>query len=68
MYADFYDAYNIFKNIQRCLVHFLRKLKEELEVTPEEEALLRLKKGMKSIIQRGEEKKMRPETPEKNWK
>jgi hypothetical protein len=65
MHADFYGAYNIFKNIQRCLVHFLRKLKEELEVTPEEEALLKLKKGIKSIIQRGEEIKILPETSEK---
>ena len=65
MHADFYGAYNIFKNIQRCLIHFLRKLKEELEVTPEDEALLKLKKGMKSIIQRGEEIKILPETPEK---
>ena len=65
MHADFYGAYNIFKNIQRCLVHFLRKLKEELEVTPEEEALLKLKKGIKSIIQRGEEIKALPEIPEK---
>ncbi len=65
MHADFYGAYNIFKNIQRCLVHFLRKLKEELEVTPGEEALLKLKKGMKDIIQRGEEIKALPETPEK---
>ena len=65
MHADFYGAYNIFKNIQRCLVHFLRKLKEELEVTPEEEALLKLKKGMKTIIQIGEEIKTLPETPEK---
>lgn len=65
MHADFYGAYNIFKNIQRCLVHFLRKLKEELEVTPEEEALLKLKKGMKNIIQIGEEIKTLPETPEK---
>jgi len=65
MHADFYGAYNIFKKIQRCLVHFLRKLKEELEVTPGEEALLELKKGMKSIIQRGEEIKTLPETPDK---
>jgi hypothetical protein len=65
MHADFYGAYNIFKNIQRCLVHFLRKLKEELEVTPEEKSLLRLKKGMKSIIQRGEEVKTLPDTPKK---
>lgn len=62
MHADFYGAYNIFKNIQRCLVHFLRKLKEELEVTPEEEALLKLKKGMKSIIERGGEIKNLPDT------
>ncbi len=65
MHADFYGAYNIFKNIQRCLVHFLRKLKEELAVTPEEETLLRLKKEMKNIIQMGEEIKTLPETPEK---
>ena len=65
MHANFYGAYNIFKNIQRCLVHFLRKLKEELEVTPEEKSLLRLKKGMKNIIQRGEEVKTLPDTPKK---
>ncbi len=65
MHADFYGAYNIFKNIQRCLAHFLRKLKEELEVTPEEEALLKLKKGVKNIIQRGEKIKTIQETSEK---
>jgi transposase len=65
MHADFYGAYNIFKNIQRCLIHFLRKLKEELEVTPEEEALLKLKKGMKSIIQRGDEIKTLPDKTRK---
>ncbi len=62
MHADFYGAYNIFKNIQRCLVHLLRKLKEELEVAPEEKSLLKLKKGVKDIIQRGEEIKTLPET------
>ncbi|MCP4264045.1 MAG: IS66 family transposase [Candidatus Brocadiaceae bacterium] len=60
MHADFYGAYNIFKNLQRCLVHFLRKLKEELEVTPGEKSLLKLKKGMKNIIQKGEEVKVLP--------
>ena len=65
MHADFYGAYNIFKNIQRCLVHFLRKLKEELEVVPEEKSLLKLKYGMKSIIQKGEEVKTLPDTPKK---
>jgi len=65
MHADFYGGYNFFKNIQRCLVHFLRKLKEELEVAPEEKSLLKLKKGMKSIIQKGEEVKALLDTPKK---
>ncbi len=34
-------------------------------MTPEEESLLKLKKGMKDIIQKGEEIKRLPETPEK---
>lgn len=65
MHADFYGAYNIFKNIQRCLIHFLRTIKEELEVTPCEKGLLKLKKGMQSIIQRGKEIKLLPETANK---
>ncbi len=59
------NEYNIFKNIQRCLVHFLRKLKEELEVAPEEKSLLKLKNGMKSIIQKGEEVKTITDTQKK---
>lgn len=65
MHADFYGAYNIFNNIQRCLIHFLRTIKEELEVTPCEKALLKLKRGMKSIIEMGKEIKLLPETANK---
>lgn len=53
MHADFYGAYNFLPNVQRCLVHFLRAIKDELEITPEDKSLCQLKDGIKSIIEKG---------------
>jgi hypothetical protein len=57
MHADFYAAYNFLPNVQRCLVHFLRAISDELEITPEDQSLCRLKDGIKSIIEKGNQLK-----------
>jgi transposase len=53
LHADFYAAYNFLPNVQRCLIHFLRAIKDELEITPEDQSLSLLKDGIKSIIEKG---------------
>ncbi len=65
MHADFYAAYNFFKNIQRCLIHFLRTTKEELEVIPNDKNLLKLKEGMQYIIEKGMKIKSLPDSLDK---
>ena len=55
VHADFYAAYNFLAKTQRCLFHFLRDIKEELKVSPEDNALVQLDEGIKEIIQKGEE-------------
>ena len=66
LHADFYAAYNFLLYTQRCLVHFLRSIKEELEVSPQEKALLQLKIGIKDIIEKGNEIKKLPDSPQKS--
>jgi hypothetical protein len=66
LHADFYSAYNFLPQTQRCLIHFLRSIKEELEVSPQEQALLELKTGIKDIIEKGNEIKNLPASPEKS--
>ena len=53
VHADFYAAYNFFANVQRCLIHFLRAISDELEITPDDKSLSQLKDGLKSIIAKG---------------
>ena len=53
VHADFYAAYNFLPKVQRCLVHFLRAIRGELEITPEDKSLSQLKDGLKSIIENG---------------
>ena len=53
LHADFYAAYNFLPNVQRCLIHFLRAICDELEITPEDQNLSQLKDGIKSIIEKG---------------
>ena len=55
LHADFYAAYNFLAYTQRCLVHFLRSIKQEIEITPQDKALLQLKSGIKAIIEKGNE-------------
>jgi hypothetical protein len=57
MHADFYAAYNFLPKIQRCLIHFLRAIKDELDITPEDKALCSLKDGIKDIIKKGNQLK-----------
>ena len=40
-----------------CLFHLLRDIKEELKVSPEDDALVQLDEGIKEIIQKGQETK-----------
>jgi hypothetical protein len=65
MHVDFYGGYNFFKNIQRCLVHFLRTTKEELEIIPNDKNLLKLKEGMQYIIEKGMKIKSLPDSSDK---
>ena len=51
--TDFYGSYNGFKHTQKCLVHFLRDIKKELAVAPEEYTLQRLKRETKALIKAG---------------
>ena len=53
VHADFYAAYNFFPKVQRCLIHFLRAISDELEITPDDKSLSQLKAGLKSIIEKG---------------
>ena len=65
LHADFYSSYNFIEKTQRCLVHFLRTIKEELEVSPNDKALLQLKIGLKNIIKEGNRIKLLPVSSEK---
>ncbi len=51
--ADFYAAYNFIARTQRCLVHLLRDIHDELKISPDDNALCQLKDGIKSIIEEG---------------
>lgn len=57
VHADFYAAYNFLQKTQRCLFHLQGDIKEELKVSPEDEALVQLDEGVKEIIQKGQEAK-----------
>jgi hypothetical protein len=66
MHADFYAAYNFLPNIQRCLIHFLRAISDELEITPEDKSLNRLKDGIKGIIEKGNQLKQLGDAQQQN--
>jgi len=57
VHADFYAAYNFLPKTQRCLFHLQRDIKDELKVSPEDDALVQLEQGIKEIIQKGQETK-----------
>ena len=57
LHADFYAAYNFLPKVQRCLIHFLRAIRDELEIRPEDKSLTDLKDGLKSIIEKGTQRK-----------
>lgn len=50
LHADFYAAYNFVEKTQRCLIHLQRDIHDELEVSPQDRALIQLKKGIGDII------------------
>ncbi len=64
-HSDFYGSYNFIGNKQRCLVHFMRDINEELEIKPKDEPLRKLKNTMKKIIEKGNIIKTIKETEEK---
>ena len=66
LHADFYAAYNFLPNVQRCLVHFLRAIKDELDITPEDKTLGSLKKGLKGIIEKGNQIKALGDVQQQN--
>jgi hypothetical protein len=51
--CDFYAAYNFFQSTQRCLVHLLRDLHDELELFPDDPFLLQLRDGVKQLREDG---------------
>ena len=51
--ADFYSAYNFLGSTQRCLVHYLRAVCDELKITPHCRFLKKQKKNCKEIIKIG---------------
>jgi len=66
MHADFYAAYNHIENIQRCLIHFDRDIKKELEITPEDKILNKMKELLWNLIETGE--LMQKEKDQKKFK
>ncbi len=68
VHADFYAAYNFLSKTQRCLVHYLRSIREELEVSSDDKSLKQLKLGIKEIIEIGEKIKILPDSKKKHKK
>jgi Rieske Fe-S protein len=66
LHADFYAAYNFVEKTQRCLVHLLKDIKEELEIVPKDKSLVQLKEGIKEIIEEGSKIKKLPPSSEKD--
>jgi FtsZ-binding cell division protein ZapB len=50
LHADFYAAYNFVAKTQRCLIHFQGDINDELVVSPGDYALIQLKQGIQTII------------------
>ena len=55
VHSDFYGAYNIYANTQRCLVHLMRDIKNELEIKPKNSVLKKLKGVIKQITDKGQQ-------------
>jgi transposase len=53
LHADFYAAYNFVAKTQRCLIHLQRDIHNELEVSPYDSALIKLKEGIEAIVNEG---------------
>ena len=65
LHSDFYAAYDAFPHTQKCLVHFLRDIHNELEIVPEDQALKRLKQTLTTVIERGGSLQVLPESRDK---
>ncbi len=66
LHADFYAAYNFLPKVQRCLIHFLRAINDELEITAEDKILCQLKDGIKSLIEKGTQLKQLRDAEQQN--
>ncbi|MGD2024095.1 MAG: transposase [Desulfobacterales bacterium] len=66
LHADFYAAYNFLPKVQRCLIHFLRAISDELEIRPEDKSLTDLKDGLKNIIEKGSQLKKIDDDQQRN--
>ncbi|UCD79314.1 MAG: transposase [Desulfobacterales bacterium] len=66
LHADFYAVYNFFTRVQRCLIHFLRAISDEVEITPKDKSLTQLKEGIKNIIEKGTQLKKLANTRQKD--
>jgi transposase len=65
LHADFYAAYDFLEKTQRCLIHFQRAINEELEVVPDNKALIRFKDCIADIIDEGKLIQQLPPSTEK---
>jgi hypothetical protein len=65
VHSDFYGAYNIYSNTQRCLVHLMRDIKNELEIKPKNPVLKKLKKTIRQIKDKGLQIQQQEESPRK---
>jgi len=54
LHSDFYGGYNKFPYTQKCLVHYLRDIKAELEISPRDPALNSIKQSIQKIIETGQ--------------
>lgn len=54
LHSDFYGGYNKFPYTQKCLVHYLRDIKAELEISPNDPALNTIKQSIQTIIEDGQ--------------
>jgi transposase len=55
LHADFYAAYNFVDKTQRCLIHLQRDIHDELEVSHQDSALIKLKEGIDAIVNKAKQ-------------
>jgi len=53
LHSDFYGGYNKFPYTQKCLVHYLRDIRAELDISPHDPALNAIKQSIQTIIVTG---------------